>query len=135
MSRILFVAAVSGFLTVAIGAFAAHGLRPRLDAQHLAWMDMGIRFQGWHTLALIGMGVLAGMRPSRLLTAAAGAFAVSILLFSGSLYALALSGDRSVAIVTPFGGGLSLLGWMLLAFYAWRLRSPAPRRSQESERR
>jgi uncharacterized membrane protein YgdD (TMEM256/DUF423 family) len=122
MSRILLIAAVSGFLTVAIGAFAAHGLRDALDAQQMAWVETGVRYQAWHSLALLALAVLAALRPGRLLFASAGAFTIGILLFSGSLYALALSGERAVALVTPFGGALFLIGWVLLAVYAWRLR-------------
>jgi uncharacterized membrane protein YgdD (TMEM256/DUF423 family) len=120
MSRILLIAAVSGFLTVAIGAFAAHGLREALDAQQMAWVETGVHYQAWHSLALLAIAVLAGFRPGRLLFASAAAFAFGILLFSGSLYVLALSGDRMAAIVTPFGGASFLSGWVLLALYAWR---------------
>ena len=90
MRRVLLLAAISGFLTVAIGAFAAHGLRAVLDARQLGWIDTGLRGQGWHTLVLLAIAILMASKPSPLLHTAAAAFALGILLFSGGLYALAL---------------------------------------------
>jgi uncharacterized membrane protein YgdD (TMEM256/DUF423 family) len=119
----LLAAAVGGFLAVAIGAFAAHGLRGHLDAQQLAWIDIAVRYQTYHSLALVGVAALMAVRPARLLSAVAGAFALGALLFSGSLYGLAFSGLRNFALITPFGGGFFLVGWGLLGCYAWRLRS------------
>lgn len=121
MRLILLLAALCGFLTVGIGAFATHGLRGMLDGQQLAWVDTGVRYQGLHSLALLAVAILAGIRPARLLPGVAAAFVLGIVLFSGGLYGLALTGARAFALATPFGGGLFLLGWMLLGVYAWRL--------------
>lgn len=121
MRHILALTALCGFLTVAIGAFAAHGLRGMLDEQHLAWVETGVRYQGLHSLALLGLAILAAIRPARLLNGAAAAFVLGIVLFSGSLYGLALTDARAFAMATPFGGSLFLLGWLLLGVYAWNL--------------
>jgi uncharacterized membrane protein YgdD (TMEM256/DUF423 family) len=121
MRRVLLLAAISGFLTVAIGAFAAHGMRNVLDARQLGWIDTGLRYQAWHSLALLAVAILLALKPSRLLAAAAGAFALGILLFSGGLYALALIGSGFWAVVTPVGGVSLLVGWLLLIVYALRL--------------
>jgi uncharacterized membrane protein YgdD (TMEM256/DUF423 family) len=92
-----------------------------LDGQQLAWLETGVRYQGLHSLALLAVAILAGMRPSPLLTGIAAAFVLGIALFSGGLYGLALTGARAFALATPFGGSLFLLGWMLLGVYAWKL--------------
>lgn len=118
----LMVAAVSGCLTVAIGAFAAHGLRDLLDAQQVSWMKTALDYQAWHSVALLAIGGLSGQKPARLLNLVAGAFIAGMILFSGSLYGLALSGLRAFALLTPVGGALLLAGWALLALYALRLR-------------
>lgn len=121
MRPILLLAALCGFLTVAIGAFATHGLRDVLDAQQSAWMETGVRYQGLHSLALLAVAILAGMRPARLLMGIAAAFVLGIALFSGGLYGLALTGASAFALATPLGGSFFLLGWLLLGIYAWRL--------------
>jgi uncharacterized membrane protein YgdD (TMEM256/DUF423 family) len=121
MRPILLLAALCGFLTVAIGAFAAHGLRGALDAQQLSWVETGVRYQALHSLALLAVAILAGIRPARLLMGIAAAFVAGIALFSGGLYGLALTGARAFALMTPLGGGLFLLGWLLLGLYAWKL--------------
>ena len=121
MKYTVLAAAISGFLTVSVGAFAAHGLRDFLDIQELGWVETGVRYQAWHTLGLLGVAALMAVRPARLLSMVAGAFALGILFFSGSLYGLALSGSRAFALITPFGGGFFLVGWAFLGIYAWRL--------------
>lgn len=124
MRATLLAAAVCGFLSVAIGAFAAHGLRGFLDAQKLAWVETAVRYQIFHSVALLGIAVLMAVRPARLLAVVAGAFTLGILLFSGSLYGLAFTGLRGFVLITPFGGGFFLVGWAVLGLYAWRQRSP-----------
>jgi uncharacterized membrane protein YgdD (TMEM256/DUF423 family) len=120
MRLILLLAALCGFLTVGIGAFAAHGLRGLLDGRQLAWLETGVLYQGLHSLALFAVAILAGFRPARLLIGIAAAFVLGIALFSGGLYGLALTGARAFALATPFGGSLLLLGWLLLGVYAWK---------------
>lgn len=115
------LSAIFGVSGVALGAFAAHGLRGRLSAEHLAVFQTGVLYQLVHALALLGIGVLALHWRSRLLGAAGGLFAAGILLFSGSLYLLILSGLR-VGMVTPLGGVCFMVGWLCLVLAAWRAR-------------
>ena len=122
MSPWLFVAAVNGFLAVACGAFAAHGLQARLDAHALQVFETGARYHIYHALA-IGLAAFAirdaAAGPA---TWACGFFLAGICLFSGSLYLLALTGIKGFAFVTPFGGVCFLIGWGALAFAATRLK-------------
>ena len=116
------IAAISGFLAVALGAFGAHGLRDILDPHAMAIFETGVRYQMLHTLALLGVAVLN--RPAtRLLTLSGGFFVVGILLFSGSLYLLALGGPSWLGPITPLGGLSFLSGWALLAVWAVRQRN------------
>lgn len=107
--------AVAGFVGVALGAFGAHALRARLSADHLAAFETGVRYQLVHALALVVVGVLVGRRPTRLTNAAGCCFTVGIVLFSGSLYVLTLTGTTAIGIVTPVGGLFFLAGWACLA--------------------
>lgn len=122
--RFVLIGAVCGFLAVALGAFAAHGLREQLDPGLLQAFRTGVDYQATHALALVLVGLLGrdGRRP--LLAVAGWSFAGGILLFSGSLYLLALSGVRWLGAVTPFGGVAFLVGWGALALHALR---PTPR--------
>ncbi len=111
----LFIAAVNGFAAVAAGAFGAHGLQGRLDAQALTIFETGARYQMYHALAT----GLAAMAPRSSATHLACAlFLAGIILFSGSLYLLALTGTRAFAFVTPLGGAAFLAGWIALAWSA-----------------
>ena len=122
MSLWLAIAAINGGIAVASGAFAAHGLQGRLDAQALQTFETGARYHMYHALA-IGLAALA-MRDAAAgpATSAAGFFLAGILLFSGSLYLLALTGARMLGLITPFGGVCFLIGWGFLAFAATRLK-------------
>lgn len=117
----LLLSAFAGFTGVALGAFAAHGLKARLSPEHLAVFQTGTHYQLIHALALFGVALLAQQAPSRLLDVAGGAFALGIVLFSGSLYLLTLSGIGKLGIVTPFGGVAFLAGWLCLGLAAWKL--------------
>ncbi|MEE4088386.1 DUF423 domain-containing protein [Pseudomonas viridiflava] len=119
----LMLAAFFGFTGVALGAFAAHGLKGRLTAEYLTIFQTGVLYQLVHALALLGVAVLAAQRPGRLVTWAGISFAIGILLFSGSLYALTLTGISKLGIITPFGGLAFLFGWATLGLAAWRLGS------------
>ncbi|WP_447777979.1 DUF423 domain-containing protein [Pseudomonas chlororaphis] len=121
----LMLAAFFGFTGVALGAFAAHGLKNRLSAEYLAIFHTGVTYQLVHTLALLGVALLATQIPGRLLTWAGASFAIGILLFSGSLYLLTLTGFSKLGIVTPFGGLAFLIGWLCLGLAAWRLQLTA----------
>lgn len=117
----LMLAAFFGFTGVALGAFAAHGLKSRLSAEYLAIFHTGVTYQLVHTLALLGVALLAAQIPGRLITWAGASFAIGILLFSGSLYLLTMTGVSKLGIVTPFGGLAFLVGWVCLGLAAWRL--------------
>lgn len=122
MRLFLICAALSGFLAVALGAFAAHGLRGRLDAAMLNAFQTGVHYQFYHALALLAVALLLQQFPQlRSLYASGVAFVVGILLFSGSLYWLALGGPRWLGPVTPLGGLSFLFGWLMLLLAAWRL--------------
>ncbi|MEX2466380.1 MAG: DUF423 domain-containing protein [Gemmatimonadota bacterium] len=105
-------------LAVAIGAFGAHGLRATLSAQDLATFETGVRYHMYHALALLTVAWVADRWPTMAVTAAGWSFVVGILIFSGSLYVLVLSGQRWLGAVTPIGGVAFLLGWLLLAWAA-----------------
>ncbi|WP_161866070.1 MULTISPECIES: DUF423 domain-containing protein [Pseudomonas] len=122
MARLwLLLSAFAGFTGVALGAFAAHGLKNRLTPEYLAVFQTGTHYQLIHALALFGVGLLALHMPGRLVNLAGGAFAVGILLFSGSLYLLTLSGIGKLGMITPFGGVAFLIGWLCLGLAAWKL--------------
>ncbi|QJI31581.1 DUF423 domain-containing protein [Pseudomonas sp. ADAK18] len=118
----LMLAAFFGFTGVALGAFAAHGLKSRLSADYLAIFHTGVTYQLVHALALFGVALLAAHIPGRLVTWAGVSFAVGILLFSGSLYLLTTTGIGKLGIITPFGGLAFLVGWFCLGLTAWRLQ-------------
>jgi len=103
-----------GLLGVVFGAFAAHALRARLAPDLLAVFHSGVEYQFYHAFALLAVGLLLLLKPAPLLPLAGWCFALGVLLFSGSLYALALSGTRWLGAITPFGGLLFLAGWGLL---------------------
>jgi len=121
MDRVFAVlGAASGFIAVAAGAFGAHALKARLTPDLLAAFDTGARYQMFHALALIACAWAVTRWPGRSAAAAGWCFVAGTLLFSGSLYLLALTGMRGIGAVTPFGGVLFLAGWLLLAAAAWR---------------
>jgi uncharacterized membrane protein YgdD (TMEM256/DUF423 family) len=117
------VGGLSGCLAVAAGAFAAHALRDRLSSDLLDVFQTGATYQMYHALALLAVGILLprfSIGGSTWLTAAGWFFVVGTILFSGSLYALALSGVRVLGAITPLGGIAFLLGWLALAIGIWR---------------
>ena len=117
----LMLAAFFGFTGVALGAFAAHGLKDRLSEQYLAIFHTGVTYQQVHALALFGVALLATQLQSRLITWAGVCFALGIVLFSGSLYVLTLTGISKLGMITPIGGLGFLAGWLCLGLAAWRV--------------
>jgi uncharacterized membrane protein YgdD (TMEM256/DUF423 family) len=118
----LLLAAINGFLAVSLGAFAAHGLRARLSPDLLATFQTGVQYHMIHTLALFGVGLLAFQLPATASLRISGyLFMAGIVLFSGSLYVLAVSGVRWLGAITPFGGLAFLAGWVLLGWTAYRM--------------
>jgi uncharacterized membrane protein YgdD (TMEM256/DUF423 family) len=115
----LFIAAVFGLLGVGLGAFGAHGLRARLSPEMLAVFETGVRYHLYHTLALLAVAVLLPRLDGRAIVAAGWLFTAGIVVFSGSLYALAMSGVTVLGAITPLGGLAFLAGWTALAIAAW----------------
>ena len=109
------IGAIAGLIAVALGAFAAHSLKTRLDSDMLAIFETGARYQMYHALALIGTAWVWARWPGRLATWAGCMFVAGIVVFSGSLYLLAITGVRLWGAVTPVGGVAFLAGWVLLA--------------------
>jgi uncharacterized membrane protein YgdD (TMEM256/DUF423 family) len=119
MERLFFaMGSVLALLAVAAGAFGAHALRERLGPDMLASFEVGARYHMYHSLGLLAVAWAIGRWPGS--TAAGWLFLAGILVFSGSLYALALTGQRWLGAVTPLGGLALLLGWLVLAWSAWR---------------
>jgi len=112
---ILVVGAVSCALTVAIGAFGAHALKSLLEAnQRVETFNTAVQYQMFHSLALLIIGILMLNYPQKLLSYAGWSHIAGVLLFSGSLYMLCLSGNTKWGAVTPIGGVFFIVGWILL---------------------
>jgi len=116
------VGAISGFLAVGLGAFGAHALKERLSPDLLAIYQTGVQYHAMHALALLGVRLACGRVAERQRCAAGWAFLVGTLIFSGSLYALAITGQRWLGAITPIGGAAFLIGWGLLACGGWSAR-------------
>lgn len=114
----LLVSAVAAFLGVGFGAFGAHGLRGRLSPEMLAVFETGVRYQMYHALAIFAVGLLLPRFGGWLVQLAGWSFTAGIVLFSGSLYALALTGTTAFGAITPLGGVLFLVGWAALIIVA-----------------
>ncbi len=110
--------AVAGLLGVGFGAFGAHGLRERLSPDMLAVFETGVRYHMYHALALLLTAALAPRLPGKAVIAAGWLFVGGIVLFSGSLYLLAVTGVRILGAITPIGGIAFLAGWASLAIAA-----------------
>lgn len=122
MSRFFLTAgALLGGAAVAAGAFGAHGLKAFLEAHGQAdnW-ETAARYALFHALATVAAGTLATVRPAPGLTAAGWCFLVGTAIFSGCLFALAISGVKLLGAVVPVGGVLLIVGWCLLAYAGWR---------------
>jgi uncharacterized membrane protein YgdD (TMEM256/DUF423 family) len=128
VSRFIALGAGNMFLAVAAGAFGAHALKARLSVEMLAVWQTAVNYHMVHALGLLAIGLMIGVsqalptpRYAILLTRAGSAMLVGIVLFSGSLYVLALTGIRILGAITPFGGLGFLLAWGLLAWAAWKM--------------
>jgi len=111
---------LSAFLAVALGAFGAHALKARLPTDLLAVFETGVRYQMAHALALLAVAWACTRWPGSAATASGWLFVAGSVLFSGSLYALSLSGVRWLGAITPLGGVAWLAGWLCLAWAAWK---------------
>ncbi|MDX1567883.1 MAG: DUF423 domain-containing protein [Longimicrobiales bacterium] len=114
LKTFLALGAVLAFLGVALGAFGAHGLRGRVSAEDLQTFEIGVRYQMYHALALLAVAWVGTRFPGSAVTAAGWLFVAGIVIFSGSLYVLVLSGVRWLGAVTPIGGLAFLGGWLAL---------------------
>lgn len=124
MKLFLMLGSISGLLSVALGAFGAHALKERLDEYSLGIFHTGVTYQTTHALAMIIVALLIKWYPdSSGLQWAGWSFLVGTLIFSGSLYALAMSGIKVLGAITPIGGVLFIVGWALLVIYAWKMAS------------
>ncbi|MDX1710403.1 MAG: DUF423 domain-containing protein [Rhodovibrionaceae bacterium] len=119
------LAALGGFVSVGVGAFAAHGMGAQMDAQSMQWLETGARYQMYHALAALGAAALTGVLPHRrrVLMAAAALFFAGMILFSGTLYALALTPWTGLGAVAPLGGLSYLAGWLVLVWAALGARA------------
>jgi uncharacterized membrane protein YgdD (TMEM256/DUF423 family) len=115
------VGAIAGLLGVGLGAFGAHGLEARATPEQLAWWETGARYQLVHALALAIYG-LVSHRAEAKSNLAGWSFAIGIVLFSGTLYAMALGAPRWFGAITPIGGIALMVGWLALAMQARKLR-------------
>ncbi|MBI3972675.1 MAG: DUF423 domain-containing protein [Chloroflexi bacterium] len=119
MERLFFLlGAVFALLAVGLGAFGAHALRDRLPADLLAVFETGVRYHFYHALGLLAVAYAANRWPVGQTTAAGWLFVAGIVLFSGSLYLLAITGTRWLGAITPFGGLAFLAGWAALIWAA-----------------
>lgn len=114
--------ALSGLISVAAGAFGAHGLQAHLTTRLLAAFETAVRYQAWHTLAMFGVLIWHQTQPLRGQHLVLALWAMGMVLFSGSLYLLVLTGARWLGPVTPLGGLLLMAGWLALAVCAGRAR-------------
>ncbi|NMG11825.1 DUF423 domain-containing protein [Brasilonema sp. UFV-L1] len=125
MTRIfLSLAAILGGLSVAAGAFASHALREKISDRSLEIFEVGARYQMYHALALLVVALLLSRieSPPVTLVASGWLFIIGIAVFCGSLYALSLSGVKSLGAIAPLGGAAFIAGWGALAFAAWSLK-------------
>ncbi len=116
----LTLAAVLGFLSVMLGAFGAHALKNTLDSYGREIYEKAVLYQMFHSLAVLAVGLLQDSHPQTSFAGAGWSFLLGVILFSGSLYLLAMTGAKWWGAVTPFGGVAFLLGWAWLAYALWR---------------
>lgn len=114
-------AAINGFLAVALGAFAAHGLKGKLDESLLSAFNTGVQYQFYHTLALLALALfMLSSSSSRWLITSSWFFVVGMVFFCGSLYFIALGGPKWLGPITPLGGTCFMIGWLILVVYFFK---------------
>lgn len=115
MKTFIIIGAINAFLSVALGAFGAHGLEGRVEPKYLANWQTGVQYQMFHAVGLMIVGILAGqIASSSLLNWSGWLMLAGIIIFSGSLYVLTLTGISILGAITPIGGVSFLVGWVLL---------------------
>ena len=120
--RFLIIGALSAAIGVAAGAFGAHALRDTVEPRLLEVFETAARYQMYHALALVAVGLVGSRWPTNLLAAAGWLFVVGTLVFSGSLYAMTFTGVRALGAVTPIGGVCFIAGWLCLAVAAAKIK-------------
>ncbi|MBP2242549.1 uncharacterized membrane protein YgdD (TMEM256/DUF423 family) [Cytobacillus eiseniae] len=119
MKLFIIIGAVNAFLAVALGAFGAHGLEKMVEPKYLETWKTGVTYQMFHATGILVIGVLLGKLPATALLSWSGwAMLIGIILFSGSLYILTLTGVSVLGAITPLGGVSFLIGWVLLIIAA-----------------
>ena len=121
MERLFIImGALSGAIGVAAGAFGAHALRARVEPRMLEVFETGARYQMYHALAMLAAAWMVSRFPGALMTASGWLFMAGTVLFSGSLYAMALTGVRALGAITPLGGVCFIAGWACIALAAMK---------------
>lgn len=121
MRNFLVLGAVNGFLAVALGAFGAHGLEGQVSPSYLETWDTAVKYEMFHAAGLLVIGILLGFfKGDSLLKWSGRIMMLGIILFSGSLYVLVLTGVTTLGMITPLGGVSFLIAWTLLAVSAWK---------------
>ena len=121
MKLFILLGSLNALIGVALGAFGAHGLKTKVAPDMLTVWNTAVQYHLIHALGLLLIGILYHLMPDAPLIKTAGwSILLGIILFSGSLYALVLTGIKPLGIITPFGGVAFLLGWLLIAISAWR---------------
>tara|TARA_R110002072_G_scaffold935_2_gene7577 strand:+ start:6891 stop:7268 length:378 start_codon:yes stop_codon:yes gene_type:complete len=116
------LASLSGMMAVMLGAFGAHALKAKLDAYSLGIFETAVQYHFYHSVALLAVGILALSQPQTALLKSSGwLFLFGILVFSGSLYLLSITGVRWLGAITPIGGLAFIAGWGCLAATGWKL--------------
>jgi uncharacterized membrane protein YgdD (TMEM256/DUF423 family) len=121
MKSILTIAAISGLLAVVLGAFGAHALKKMISPEMLEVYKTGVQYQFYHTFALLVVGILMYFNTSKALKWSGYLFVLGILLFSGSLYGMTITGIKGLGIITPFGGTVWIAAWFLLMVHCRKL--------------
>ncbi|MFK7823365.1 MAG: DUF423 domain-containing protein [Oligoflexales bacterium] len=115
-TTLVLMSSLFGALAVAFGAFGAHGLKGRVSEADLQIYDLAVRYQMYHALALLGLGLVASKLDHPALNISGICFCVGIFLFSGSLYTIVASGIRWFGAITPIGGLALIAGWLILGW-------------------
>ncbi len=123
MRILVLIGTLYGFLSVALGAFGAHLLEGKLSENALSMWEKAVHYQMFHALIIITTGLVLIKYESSALVFAGWAFVLGVLLFSGSLYTYATTGVRMLAMITPFGGVLFLIGWILFGYAMMKVLS------------
>ena len=119
-TQFLFLGSIMAGTAVAFGAFGAHALKGMLDVSMLAVFETAVRYQMYHALGLCIVALAIERQPTQQFSAVCWCFSAGIMLFSGSLYVMALTGIQWLGTVTPLGGAAFIAGWSLLAWRTWQ---------------